>query len=160
MDELRRFRRLAWWTSAATFGLILVGAATMASDSGLACSNWPLCHSGQLWPALVGGVILEWGHRMGALAVTVVTMLAARAGNGLPPASGPWRRGSWVALLLLALQIGLGGLAIDTRLATLVVVVHDGMGTAFLCLWVGLAVLAGERGRVESGGAPRPSARN
>ena len=155
VPDLERFRRLAWWTSATTFGLILVGAATMASDSGLACRGWPLCHAGQLWPALVGGVVLEWGHRMGALVVTVVTLLAVRAGLRLPVGSGPWRRGSWAGLTLLALQIALGGLAIDTRLAPLVVVVHEGVGTAFLCLWVGLAVLAAERTRSPASTASR-----
>ncbi len=128
----------------------------MASDSGLACHSWPLCHTHQLWPSLVGGVVLEWGHRMGALAVTVVTVLAAGAGLRLPPSSGPWRRGAWVALILLALQVALGGLAISSRLAPLVVVVHEGVGTAFLCLWVGLAVLAGERGRAAPDGGVRP----
>ncbi|MCI4367261.1 MAG: COX15/CtaA family protein, partial [Thermoplasmata archaeon] len=44
---------------------ILLGGNVMASDSGLACPEWPTCH-GTFLPALSGPSGIEYGHRLAA----------------------------------------------------------------------------------------------
>jgi protoheme IX farnesyltransferase len=62
---LTRFQRLAAATVAAAFVLVVLGVAVRATDSGLACPNWPGCFPGQFLPGLDAGfqVWIEWIHR-------------------------------------------------------------------------------------------------
>lgn len=62
---LRSFGALAWAAAAATFALILLGAAVVGTSSGLTCLGWPLCR-GRLIPPLVWPIVVEWMHRVGA----------------------------------------------------------------------------------------------
>jgi heme a synthase len=43
MRRLTRFQRLALWTTATTYLLILVGGLVRASGAGLGCPDWPRC---------------------------------------------------------------------------------------------------------------------
>ena len=70
--------RLARATAAATFVLLVIGGMVHATGSSLACPDWPLCY-GQFFPAMEGGVLYEHGHRLVALAVSVLTVALAVA---------------------------------------------------------------------------------
>ncbi|EQD45704.1 Cytochrome oxidase assembly protein, partial [mine drainage metagenome] len=64
-----------------TYVTILLGGNVAASNSGLACPNWPTCFTNGSWfPALTGGVVVEWSHRLSAfllgLSVAIFTLLA------------------------------------------------------------------------------------
>ena len=83
-----------------------MASAAMVTKTGasLACSSWPLC-DGALIPDLSDRLVqLNFAHRLLALVTGLgVLMLVFRAPPGLRPLAG-------VALALMAIQIGLGGL--------------------------------------------------
>ena len=81
---------LAWaaWLAFAGVGmttlLITLGGLVTNTDSGLACPDWPTCF-GTPFPKMVGGVLLEHGHRYLATAVGFVSVLCVwLAGRGAP----------------------------------------------------------------------------
>jgi cytochrome c oxidase assembly protein subunit 15 len=110
-------------TAITTYGLIVLGGTVRSTGSGEACPDWPLC-KGHIVPPLEAKVWVEFSHR---LLATVVTFLVA----GLIYAI--WRRRKqdpllWKAAILagglLALQIIVGGITVDTKTAAGVVAIH------------------------------------
>ncbi|GAC1339859.1 MAG: COX15/CtaA family protein [Myxococcales bacterium] len=69
-------RWLAAGAAGLTLVLVTVGGLVTNTDSGLACPDWPLCF-GTPFPRMVGGVLLEHGHRYLATAVGFLTTLLA-----------------------------------------------------------------------------------
>lgn len=123
------FRVLATLTAVFTFFLIVIGALVRVSGSGLGCPDWPLCH-GQIFPPLELHPIVEYSHR---LTTTLVTLFV------LSTAIWAWAkyrnhkwifRGSLLAVVLLVVQIGIGGITVLAELPPTVVAFH--LGNAML----------------------------
>ncbi len=140
------FRRLAWATAIETYALIFIGAATKAYGAGLACPDWPLCF-GKLIPEMNFLVFLEWGHRLGALLIVILAGWAMVAAFRMPGNRRPWVRWAMVSMGLVILQAIFGGLTVIFRLAPWVEAGHTALATAFLSLWVLVAVSAGMQER-------------
>ena len=114
--------RLAWAAVIAVFFLMTLGNVVSATGSGLACPDWPLCH-GSLIPPLRLDVLIEYSHRLAALAAsvlivatTVLTLRGTRA-PGL-------RRLAWLVPALLVVQIALGGITVLLKLPHLISTAH------------------------------------
>jgi heme A synthase len=129
--------RLAWAAVVAVFFLMTLGNVVSATGSGLACPDWPLCH-GSVIPPLRLDVLIEYSHRLAALAATVLivatTVLTLR-GTRAPGL----RRLAWLLPALLAVQIALGGITVLLKLPHLISTAH--LVNALLIL-AGLIVLA------------------
>ena len=129
--------RLAGAAVVAVFLLMTLGNVVSATGSGLACPDWPLCH-GSVIPPLRLDVLIEYSHRLAALAATVLivatTVLTLR-GTHAPGL----RRLAWLLPVLLAGQIALGGITVLLKLPHLISTAH--LVNALLIL-AGLIVLA------------------
>jgi heme A synthase len=129
--------RLAWAAVVAVFFLMTLGNVVSATGSGLACPDWPLCH-GSLIPPLRPDVLIEYSHRLAALAAsvligaTVVLTLRRTRAPGL-------RRLAWLLPTLLVVQIALGGITVLLKLPHLISTAH--LVNALLIL-AGLVMLA------------------
>ncbi len=132
--------RLTLATAVASYLLIVLGGLVRASGAGLACPDWPLCQ-GRLIPPLDGPVLIEYSHRLvaslvGLLAVSVV-ITAWRRFRGRPEIL----RAATVAVVLVAVQIILGGLTVRQQLSPWLVVAHLGTAMAFFATVVALTAI-------------------
>ena len=132
---LHRFSLLL---AGATFFLIIAGALVTSHDAGLATEDWPLSN-GQFFPAMVGNLFWEHGHRMVATTVGILTI-------GLVIFLFFKEKRRWVqllgvfALLAVIAQGLLGGLTVKLMLPLAVSSAHATLAQLFFCTTVGLAV--------------------
>jgi heme A synthase len=122
----------------AVFAMIVIGGVVRATDSGLGCPDWPLCH-GKLIPSGDKHTLIEYSHR---LTGTVVGIL------GLSILIGALRSYRHVPAILYVtcagfvlglIQAGLGGAAVLNELPPEIVAVHLAVALTILTF---LALLA------------------
>ena len=129
--------RLAFAAVVAVFVLMTLGNIVSATGSGLACPDWPLCH-GSVIPPLRPDVLIEYGHRLAALAATVLILATAAVTLARTRTPG-LRRLAWLLPVLLLAQIALGGITVLLKLPDLISTAH--LINALLILG-GLIILA------------------
>lgn len=151
-------RRLAWFTAFLTFDLILFGAFTRLTDSGLGCPDWPGCygHSNPLsageqiraaqtalpsGPVTMGKAWIEMIHRyfaMGVGALIVVLMALAWARWRREPQYSPWL--ATLIFVAVCVQGAFGALTVTMKLQPAIVTLHLLGGVTLLALLVWLAL--------------------
>lgn len=139
---------LFWWlTIGFTVLLLVLGNVVTTTGSGMGCGeDWPGCN-GQWIPDLSNfHVLYEFGHRVLAALVGVLTVLAATFAwrvehDRLRPAL---RAATGAAVLLLLLQVVLGALAVRFVIPPSLVFVHLGVSMAFLAMSIAALTLAKE----------------
>lgn len=145
----RTYRRLALWTAAATFLLIVLGGVVRVSDSGLGCgpggsgiNGWPLCR-GDVVPGFSLHTGIEYAHRaMASIVVVEMLVLAALAWRRYRGHRGLVRATSGGVVLILA-QAVLGAATVEKNLDSPLVAAH--LGLAMLLFAVALYVVRATR---------------
>jgi protoheme IX farnesyltransferase len=146
-----RFRTLALVTVVATFGLVLLGGYVSATEAGVACPDWPLCY-GQILPSISGPVAVHMLHRFAAAFVGLLIILTAAAAYRTQRGRSDVQAASAIAVGLLVLQVLLGALNVEYRLAPGVTTSHLATAAALFATLVVLVVMS-SRGRIASEGS-------
>src|SRR2546422_9657456 len=142
IEVMKGFARLASLAVVATYALIILGGLVRTAGAGLACPDWPLCH-GRLIPPLDPLVLIEWSHRFVASIVGLLTLAVGFAAWRLRRAGQPGFVGlSALALVLVVIQIGLGGLTVRHELTAWLIVAHLGTAMAFFATLIIIGVIA------------------
>lgn len=125
---------MAW-----TLVLLFLGSVVHATESSLACPDWPTCY-GSWMPEMTGGVFWEHLHRLVAGGLVLLWLLATWAvwpeGRERPLL----RRGAIVGIVILVIQSVLGGVTVLLLLPPAISSAHLGLAFLFLALATGLAV--------------------
>jgi cytochrome c oxidase assembly protein subunit 15 len=130
--------RFALVAASATFCLIFVGGLVTSTGSALAVPDWPLAF-GKLIPAWKGGIRFEFGHRVVAGVVVILTI--ALMGWTLRSQERRWVRNlTLVAVGLVFFQAVLGGMTVLFDLPLAMAVAHAATAQAFFCLMVSIAM--------------------
>ncbi|MCH8345393.1 MAG: COX15/CtaA family protein [Chloroflexi bacterium] len=122
-----------------TYALIILGGTVRVTDSGLACPDWPRCQ-GQWIPSLEGHVLIEYSHRLAAASVGLIIL-------GTAIAAWLWHRdnrfvvaGATAAVLLVIVQIVVGGVTVNMELPDTIVALHLAIALIILAVLVATAV--------------------
>src|SRR5882672_6482379 len=165
-SRLSSFQRLALWTTAATYFLILVGGLVRASGAGLGCPDWPRCFGSwippssaadlppQFDPSLFNPTLMWTEYLNRLLGVTVGFLILATVISA-------WRhhrhepRILWTtiaAFLLTGFQGWLGGRVVANELAAWIVTAHMIVALVIVQLLLYATVRTWRR----AGGPPSP----
>jgi protoheme IX farnesyltransferase len=150
---VNRFQKLAALTLATALGLVTIGVIVRATDSGLGCPDWPLCH-GQLIPSLGDPKAwIEWVHRTVAVVIGFeilgLSVLAIRDYRDRRSILWP----SLAAVGLVGFQAWLGRETVRLGNSGESVTAHLATALTLVALLVFLTVRAGYPARIGGRGA-------
>jgi cytochrome c oxidase assembly protein subunit 15 len=165
--RLTSFQRLAIWTTATTYFLILVGGLVRASGAGLGCPDWPRCFGSWIPPASAANLppqfdpsqfnpTLMWTEYVNRLLGVTVGFLI------LATAISAWRHHRrdphilWTtiaAFLLVGFEGWLGGLVVAHELAAWIVTAHLIVAIVIVQLLLYATYASGAQGAQRAQGA-------
>jgi heme o synthase len=138
----RAYARLTVATATATYALLLVGTYVRAENAGLAFREWPLMGQNLVPDLSLPGAVAMFTHRILAIVVVaLVTWTVVRA-RTMAARSPLLVRLSTAAMVLLAVQVFVGGANVLTELATWARATHVAMSALIWATVVALAVAA------------------
>ena len=135
------------------YAQVTLGGVVRATESGLGCPDWPLCH-GRIVPPFELTTLIEYSHRLAASALSILVLAVAVL------AWLHFRRNGWIvvpSILGLSLAVAaaiLGGITVLTELDSWVVMVHLGLAESLLACLVILTVVGWMPGRSLKKGGP------
>ncbi len=123
-----------------TLVLLLLGSIVHATESSLACPDWPTCF-GSIVPEMSGGIFWEHLHRLVAgglvLIFAATTYVGWRALTNRPAV----RRAAIAGIGLLFIQSAFGGITVLLKLPDWISTTHLALAFLFLALSTVLAVV-------------------
>ncbi len=128
-----------------TLALLLLGSVVHATESSLACPDWPTCF-GTMMPEMTGGVFWEHLHRLWAGALVIVFAVAVVLVRRTLPARRDLFHMGIAGLGLLLVQSVLGGLTVIYRLPDAISTTHLALAFAFLALVTIMVARTGPHG--------------
>ncbi len=156
----KALHRFAVLMTVFTGGLLTAGALVTSNDAGLSIPDWPLAYNSMV-PPLVGGIRYEWGHRVIAGTVALLTVLLA---------AWLWRSDSrpkiralgFIAVGTVIAQAVLGGMTVIFRQPVAVSAAHACLAQIFFCIVVSIALFTSrwwwaqnDRQVIEDTGSPQ-----
>ena len=171
-NDSSKYRKLVWVSLFLTFDLVMFGAFTRLTDSGLGCPDWPGCygHANPLLahapisasqaamptgPVTLSKAWIEMIHRylamaVGVLIITLVLIAWWRwiKSHHLELKFQPW----WpsAALLLVCLQGAFGAWTVTMKLQPIIVTTHLLLGLCLLAMLVWLGARQNQHAPVSS----------
>jgi len=126
------------------FLLLVWGNLVAGLKAGLACPDWPLCH-GKVLPPMRWDISMEFGHRV--IAAVASVFLLALAARRYRKYDGGARAVPVLAILLLLVEIGMGGAVVLLETPVRLTTVHFMMGLLVFLLAFYMMTFDGERER-------------
>ncbi|HEY8170332.1 MAG TPA: heme o synthase [Candidatus Limnocylindria bacterium] len=132
--------RVTTLTAIAIFGQMLLGSWVTGHHAGLAFSDFPLMNGSLLPPVAGSEQAVMLAHRLMSIVVAAAVTWTWLAVRGATEAVLP-RRLATLMVVLVVVEIALGGLNVVSRLSALFVVPHLAVGAALfgLATWLALA---------------------
>jgi heme a synthase len=145
MNRHRVFGVVSALAFVAVYATVLLGGNVMATDSGLACPDWPNCFAHQLLPPVTGAAGIESAHRMAVLVLSILV-------GTLCVLALAWERRrpvvvelSLAAGGLVLLEAVLGYVVVDSGLSVTAVLLHFAVATILFALLLLVAMVANLR---------------
>jgi heme A synthase len=138
---MKFFRYAAGGAAVLTLALAVLGSWVRINGAGMTCPDWPKCR-GALVPALDGGVVLEWSHRVLAMTVGFVIIAAFVAGWRMRREIAGVVPTLFILIAIFVLQVSLGGVTIFQANSPPSVMMHWGAAMLLLTTLIVLATLA------------------
>ena len=124
-----------------TLGLLFLGSVVHATESSLACPDWPTCN-GTLFPKMIGGVFWEHLHRLVAGGLILLFCGTTYLAWKEEPRFSWILKTAWFGIGLLLVQAVLGGMTVLFLLPDAISTSHLGLALLFLALATVLAVVS------------------
>lgn len=150
--QYRAYFVTVWWTLI----LLFLGSVVHATESSLACPDWPTCF-GSMMPEMEGGVFWEHLHRLVAGGLLLMFGLATWYAFRETEQGSPIRKACVWGMVLLIVQAVFGGITVLYQLPDAISTTHLTLALLFLVLATVLAAVTSPKR--ESREAPGPELR-